>query len=336
MLKMTFGLLASVVLAAAALAALADEAARPAGPAPLVLVDTAGKEQKLKGWKFTAGVTRLSWLAPTPAAAPKKDDGPAKAAPAAAGPEALVVVDEMKIFFLPPVTTFVPLDRVRSVSFDPKMKTMAVRVAAGAKPEDDLTLTCTTAYKVMNKLSLEAEVDRGDAGVAEVSYLGGSLRGNIKEIRFPAAKPPAGKAAPGRPAVVVTKDKTLIKEHKVSDLRPLYQLASGRQKLLPTLMFRKTLRLDVGKIKKLSADDEEGKDVKWQVTPKSGDESTYTLIESPTLEGGETKLLGLLGKIPAGYRRFPVKSISAVYFDAEAAPKEAPKAAKDKEKKCDE
>src|SRR5438105_4660273 len=120
MLKMKRGLLAVLLLAGLGLAVLADEAPKPPEAGTLVLIDAGGKEQKLKAWKFTAGIQRLSWLAPPV----KEEDKPAKdkavdndktdkrrpARPAAVGPEALVVREELKIHFLAGVTTFVPLD----------------------------------------------------------------------------------------------------------------------------------------------------------------------------------------------------------------------------------
>src|SRR4051812_23499444 len=41
----------------------ADEPPNPAEPGTLVVIDAAGKEQKIKAWKFTAGVRALGWLA---------------------------------------------------------------------------------------------------------------------------------------------------------------------------------------------------------------------------------------------------------------------------------
>src|SRR5262245_44898200 len=79
----------------------ADEPAKPAEGAPLIVIDANGKEQKLKTWKFTTGTRPISWLAPP---APKNGDDPkdgdakdgpkdgkAKGKPRqpAAGPEAL-------------------------------------------------------------------------------------------------------------------------------------------------------------------------------------------------------------------------------------------------------
>ncbi len=301
--------------------------AKPAEPGTLLLIDGAGKEQKIKAWKFSAGVRRLSWLAPAeqtekekPTAKDKSalKDNPAEktpARPAAVGPEALVMRDELKFHFLAGVTTFVLVERIRSIAFNYEKDTMTVRVAIGPK-EEEVTLVGTTAYKGINKLTLAAEVDRGDAGIAELTYQGGVPRGNIKEVRFPTPKGVPEK--PGRPAVVVTMDKDVKKTHQVSDLTPLYVLSSGREKTLPTLMFKKTLKIDVAKIKKISVASADSDDIIWQVTQKDGEDSSLTLLESMTVDGGAAKLIGLVGRVPAGYKLFPIKRVNAIEFDTTA------------------
>src|SRR5256885_5795100 len=62
-----------------------------------------------------------------------------------------------------------------------------------------------------------------------------------RAIRFPAPKPPAAAAA-GRAAFVLGEDKKNVQ--KVADLQPLYEFADGTERLLPTLLFKKTLKLD--------------------------------------------------------------------------------------------
>jgi hypothetical protein len=315
------GLLGGLGLCAVA----ADEAPKAAEPGTLVVLDAAGKGQKLKTWEFTAGTRRLSWLAPAP---DKKDPEP-REAPAeegrpgtrakprpAAGPEALEFLDETQIKYLPAVLTLIPLDRIRSIDFDNDKDTMTVRVATGADPEKDEVLTGSTRYRGLNKLILEADVDRGDAGVAAIKLQGGNPKG-IRGIRFP--PPKVGPAAPaGRPAVVTSADGTRKKTHKVSDLQPLYRLAGGGERLLPTLMFKKTLKVDVAKVARIVAPENEGTrdGLAWQVTQKGGEDETLTLLQDITHEGKKAALEGLLGRVPAGYRLFPPSTIAEVKFDA--------------------
>ena len=108
-------------------------------------------------------------------------------------------------------------------------------------------------------------------------------------------------------------------------------------------MFRKTLKLDVGKLKTIVATGDED-DIVWQVTPRNGEESTLTLLTTTKIDGQDAELLGLVAKVPIGYKLFPLRRIVSIAFDTgEAAREELPppnveddKEKKDKEKKKDE
>jgi hypothetical protein len=311
----------SLTLAAAlAVLAAAADAPKPAADGPLVVIDSAGKEQKLKTWKFTAGVRRLSWLAP---AAPPAEEGKAskgRARPAETGPEALEFREENSTPFVEGVMTFVPLDRIRSLDYDPEEKKVTAHVASGPKQGDDAVLTGTTRFERVNKLVIEAEVDKGDLGIAEVRFLGGTARG-IRGLRFPAAKP-AGTLT-GRPAVVTTAGKE-PSTHKVVDLQALYRFATGYRKVAPLLMFKKTLKLDVAKIQKITAASPEDEEGSWQVQMKDGGDEALSLLRVIPLDGQDAQLEGLLGRVPAGYKLFPILTVAEVQFDA-AEPKSEPK-----------
>jgi hypothetical protein len=307
--KCICGLASGIMMVGLALAA-GDEAPPPAaaGAGALVVLDAADREHKVTGWSLTAGTRPLSWLAP----AAKDGDDKGKAKGKRAAPMALVIREELKIHFLAGVVTLVPLDRVRSISFDKEKETMTVRAATSAKPEEDVVLTGTTAYRGINKLTIRAEVDMGKEGVAEVTFQGGVPKG-IKAVRFPEPKVEPGK--PGRPAVVTTLDQDVKKTHKVNDLQALYLFRSGQEKLEPTLMFRKTLKLDLSKLKKITASSEEGEDVVWQVVRKDGGDTTLTLLTNAPLDGQTATLVGLVGKVPAGYVLFPARRIHSIEFD---------------------
>src|SRR5262249_8232628 len=154
-----------------------------------------------------------------------------------------------------------------------------------------------TKYKRINKLVIEAEVDKGELGVAEVKYLGGYPRG-IRGVRFPVPKaaPPVPE---GRRALVVSDEGEKKTTHKIVDLLPLYRLADGSEKLLPMLAFKKTLKVDVDKIKKVAA-----VSGAWQVTLKDGGDETLTLLETVPYEGKQARLLGFVGRVPVGYKLF--------------------------------
>jgi len=302
---------AALALALAATALLvADEAKAPEGK-PLVVVDNAGKELKLKSYTITAGLMRLSWLA-APAEPPPADKGKpkkGKLAPPKDGPEALVIRDAEKINFLEGVTTFVPLAQLKAVDFDAVAKTMTVTAAAG---KDDVKLTGTTSYKGINKVTLEAEIDKGAAGVASVIYQGGVAKPNMKGLRFPEAK---ADPVAGRPATVESSDKGAARTDKVFGLLPLYQLSSGRLVTDPTLLFKKTLRVNVDTVRKIRASKDEGEDTVWNVTLKGEDESGYTLMTSGTIGGQEATLYGLIARVPEGWRLFPIRRVTSITFD---------------------
>ena len=86
MVKIKSGWLAVLLVGGLGLISQADDAPKPAETGTLVVIDAAGKEQKLKSWKFVAGVQRMSWLAPEKAEEkPDKDPTPAKGAPGKKG-----------------------------------------------------------------------------------------------------------------------------------------------------------------------------------------------------------------------------------------------------------
>jgi hypothetical protein len=284
---------------------------KPAG-SPLTLTDVNGKEHKVTDWKWLNGTRRLTWLA-TDKDEPDKEKGKKGKQPAPVGPEAFVIRDDTAINFKTGVVTLIPVDRLRSLSLDTDKKTLTVKVATGGKGED-VSLEGTTRFTDINWFSLEADVDRGDEGIASFKYQGGSAKGNVRSIRFPATKVEAIK--PGRPAVVQTLDKNVKRTHKCSDLMALYAVSGGREKLSPLLMFKKTLKLDVNKIKSIVNAGDDSDDVTWQVAQKGSDETTLTLLERTTIDGQAAQLVGLVAKVPVGFKLFPVRRITSIHFDA--------------------
>jgi hypothetical protein len=307
---------------------VAADAPKPTGDETLVIIDSAGKEQKLKKWSFALGTRRLGWLAPAaPAKEKEKDKGKdAKEddkPKAADGPEALVFREDNSTNFIDGILTFVPLDRIRAIDFDSDKDSATVRVVMGEKADEDEVLTGTTKFEDSNKVTIEAEVDLGDLGLAEKKFLGGVPKG-IHGIRFPAPKP-APAAGAGRPAQITATDKEKT-VHKAADLQPLYKVAGGGERLLPTLMFKKTLKLDIGKVQKLEFLKSTRTDVECQVTLKDGAEHTLTLLRGIPFEGQTATLEGLVGRVPAGYKLFPIHTIAEIQFDeVKAEPKDKPK-----------
>ena len=282
-------------------------------PRAILLVDSAGKEHKLGAYQITAGTRRLGWLG-TEKKAPKE-----KRLAKEEGPEALVVRDDASIRFLEGVVTLVPLTQLRAMRFDNEKNTLTAVVAISAKGKEDVSLTGTTKFKGINKITLEAEVDKGDAGVATLTYQGGVAKGGIQGITFPAPKIEPMK--PGRPAVVVSLDDDVKKTHQVSDLLALYRLPSGTEKLLPTVMFKKTLKLDLAKMKTVNVSADKEADAVWQVQ-KDGEESSLTPLGTLPIDGQTATLVGLVGRVPAGYKLFPMRRVHLIAFDTTEEPKE--------------
>src|SRR5262249_32028733 len=254
------------------------------------------------GWMTSLKVTRDE--------KPRTDKRRPPARPKAEGPEALVFRDENSTDWVKGVLTLIPIDRLRSIDFDNEKQTATVKVAVGEKAENDVELTGTTRFKGTNKLTVEAEVDKGELGVAAVKYFGGTATG-IRAIRFP--NPKAAAAAAGRPAqVIVNLDGKKKATEKVTDLQVLYRMAAG-EKLSPILLFKKTIKLDVAKLQKMAAADSEG--TEWQLTLKKGDEETLTLLEAGEIDGQKVQLEGFLARVPAGYKLFPAAVVAEIQFD---------------------
>ena len=164
-----------------------------------------------------------------------------------------------------------------------------------------------------NKLTVEAEVDKGDLGVAEVKFLGG-VKGGVRAFQFPSAKAVAAVPA-GRPATVMVVEKGDKKNEQTAiDLRPLYVFADGSEKVLPTLFFKKTLKIDIGKVRKLAKGKGEDPD-EWGVTLDGEEEQTFTLLPKPMIDGKTATLAGLVGRVPVGWKLYPMHTIDAVQLE---------------------
>jgi hypothetical protein len=268
----------------------------------LVVVDAAGKEQTLSNYRFTFGTRRLNWLA-----SPENK----------LAPEAVMIRAQNKLIFKDGVVTLIPLDRLRSITFDSDRSLLIVKAATGSTPTDEVTLEGTTAYKGINKITLQADVERGEAGIASLTFQGGVLRGSIRQLRFPSHKVEPIKL--GRPAVVRTREKNLEQTHVVSDLQALYRVAGG-EKRADSLFFHKTLKLNLADIRQIVATGEDSEDLIWQVLPKSGEESTLTLLLQAKLDNQDASLVGLLGQINVGWKLFPVRQVRDIHFDTTEIP----------------
>lgn len=277
----------------------AKEGDQTSSPFPLLLRDNMGKEQKLKSWKWTQGARPLTWLLEETRKTPSPEV-----------PLALEFREENSTAFVNGVITLIPLDRIRALDYNAENDSVSVQVTT-SKPDHNETLKGWTKYRGINKIAIDAEVDKGDLGLAEVKFLGGVSKG-IKGMKFP--NPVLGPPLVGRAATVTVLDKDQKTEIPVHDLRVLYRFIHGGEKLISLLHFKKTLKVDVAQIKKINrADNEEGSDLIWQVTTGNADE-TLTLLQMVTIDEKDAQLVGLLGKVSVGYKLFPPHVIGGIEF----------------------
>jgi hypothetical protein len=274
----------------------------------LVVVDNAGKEHKFKKWKFLSGTERLSWLAPARKTGGEKTGKKGAPPRGLSGPEALVFREEASTDLRVGVLTYVLLDRIRAIDYHKKKQTVTVKVAKPGEDADaEEVLTGSTGFQGVNKLTIEVDTDLGELGVATEKYQGGTAKG-VRSIRFPAPKPPAANKGRAAKVTLADKDKTVL---AVTDLQPLYLLGRREMRRVPTLLFKRTVKIDLAKIGKLAfvESEERGSGLDYTVTLKSGKDHTLTLMNRTSpLDGKAATLLGFVGKVPAGYKFFPLRA----------------------------
>lgn len=285
----------------------------------MTIIDASGKERKLTKWTFIEGTHELTWLAPK--AAPEKEEdkkeepGAKKPAPAQPkGPEALSFREKNSTGFKEGILTFVPLSSLRSITYDYEGKTATAKVATSEKEEDDVVLTGSAAEFVgINTITIQAEVDLGDLGVAELKFRGG-VKDGIQGLKFSDPKPwPAAKGLTSR--ITINDDAAKPDPRKVKNLQVLYTTGTRQQVLSTKLFFRKTIKVDLSKLAGLKKADEVGND--WELTLASGDSQTFTLLDPAMLDNQTVFFGGFIGQVPAGYQLFPKHVIKELKMGGE-------------------
>jgi hypothetical protein len=256
----------------------------------------------LQDARFTSGTRRLAWLAADDKAVKSKN----------AGPEYLEFREDKTPMYKDDVVTFIPVASVSRLDYDHDKK--LVRAAIRQSGAKDLVLIGSTKFIGINKFNLEGSAAKTPLSGA-VRIQDGQL--NVQGVQQPGAKPV--EPPTGRPAVVVIQDKKKT-EHKVHGLTPLYRAGTG-EKLANVLMFQKVGQIDIAKITVLHhlppADKKQAVSHDWEVTQAGDEKQKLTLLESTQLEGGEkATLVGLVGRVPAGYRLFPPNIIAEVRWEA--------------------
>jgi hypothetical protein len=265
----------------------ADDQPKPSSP-EAVVVDAAGKEVTLKKWHISAGTHKLAWL---------EKDGVA--------PEAITFRENNSTLFKDGVVTLIPLDRLESLTYDVEKQTVHAKVAGLAQP-----LEGSIRYKEINQITIEAEVDKGEAGIVELKYKGGQLKGGIRSVKFSSAK--AGPAPAGEKMfITIAEAKQKSAPQAVFQLQALYKVGKEQEKLASFLMFKKTFKLELSQIQSMKVhDNAETKEVECELAFKDGTTQTLTPLTATTLDGKPANLEGLLGVVPAGYRLFPLHTVA--------------------------
>jgi hypothetical protein len=259
----------------------------------LVVVDVAGKEKKVKNWKFSEGTKRLSWVA--------KD-----------APEALEFFQGKIRPLKTSVLTFVPLDSIRRIDFEPQegKQTMTVRVAISDKEADDEILVGPTGWQGFNYVHFTGDVEGGDKN--PMSFEGGVVTDGIRSLRFAAPKP-VGPLPKGRTATVVNNNEK-YPSYTVAGLEALYS-SGGEWKTHPTLYFNDPTKYNLDEIGKFTQMRSGGNN--YQVTLLTGKKSYRTLLtepKGPDFPAGH-QFVGFVGRFAAGYRVFPIVTVGDVVFE---------------------
>lgn len=264
--------------------------------ADLIIIDGAGKEIVLKSWKISAGTRKLDWQA--------------------GAPDVLVFREVNSTTFREGVLTFIPLDRLESLNYDAEKQIVKAKVAGIEQP-----LEGSTRYQGINQIVIEAEIDKGAAGTVELKYRGGPLKGGIRGVKFAGARPgpnPAG----DKTFVVIADGNKKLAVQPVHELQALYRLEKA-EKTLPWIMFKKTFKVELSRIKKMSLREQpDQKAFECDVALDDGSEQTLTLLTAVMADGKPAALEGLVGVVPAGYKLFPMHTMGEISKSEPKAPPE--------------
>jgi hypothetical protein len=278
-----------VAVLVAGLAAAAEDV-------PVVVIDSAGKELKLTGVKWTTGTRRLAWLAD-----PKGETDDARK-----GPLAVEVREPNSTTYQKGVVTLIPAASVEAIRYDYEKLTVSVSVKGRAEP-----VAGTIQYRGFSVVGLE-----GKDGDATVKLAGGVLKTGFKSATFLDAKPlPERKPGGALWGVQIVqpgaKDPTLT----VRNLKVLFTFPGGTEQLLEGLPVRKgdPLKLDAS-VKRLEilATNADTQITVLEVQSSDGPERVV-VVPLTLEEGGRTgTLAGFLGEVDVGWKLFPLHTVKLI------------------------
>lgn len=257
----------------------------------LVILNAAGREEKLNAWHFTTGVRKLGWRGGMPV---------------------LEFREEGSTAYVDGIVTLIPLASLKALVYDPDKKSVsATAQIAGGK---DSTVAGTTRYAGFNHVVIEGEADLGALGAAAVKLSGGVPMG-LRGLRFSSPQP--APEVKGKPATIVADDKDKS-VHRASGLTGLY-MVDGSYRILDELRFKKTVKIGfdlIEKLRRLPLVDKKQTTLDFEVTLTDGAQHNLSLLTRVDIDGKMGQLVGLLGQVPVGYKLFPPHTIGELRFDA--------------------
>jgi hypothetical protein len=268
-------------------------------PKLLVLPHNSEKEVPLVDWRFVQGTRQFSL---------GDDDKIDLKTKKRIAPEYLDFREEKSTTYKNGIFTLIPLASIRKITYDRDKKTVAVAVMTDAA--EDVVVNGLTKFQNTNKLTIEAEgILEGPSGAATMKYQGGIDKG-LQSITFPSPK--AVEKPKGNVGTVTADDKEKSK-HPAYDVQALY-ISEGAYRTAPFLMFKKTVKVDLDKIASvrfMSAESKKQASSDYEVTLKDGNKHTLSLLTTVESDKGKSMtLVGLVGRVPAGYKLF---SLDAIY-----------------------
>ncbi len=280
------------VLVVGSVLALAVQAEEPASES-VDVIDATGKAWKLKNFKPTTGVRRLSWLGE------------------AVAPLALELRETHSTTFAKGIITLVPITSLESIRYDYDKKSVSVQVRGQGEP-----LVGSLQYKGVNALGFEAESE-GVVG----KFAGGVPATGIRSIAFSNARPLPARTSAGTNWVVqivqpTAKDPTV----RVRNLKPLFAFSNGGEVLLEALPIRKAEALSFTgtglKRLEMLAVDPNTHFAAVEVSSAVGPERVLAVPLTLEQDKKIGTLVGLLGEVDAGWKLFPLHTIRTIALEA--------------------
>lgn len=274
-------------------------AQQPPKAAQAIVVDTEGQETALQQVEWSGNVRRLAWLADPNAA---DEDG-------RRGPLALVIREPHSTTLTQGVLTFVPVRSLAAVEFDYDRQFVTYRIQGLQQ-----ALTGTLQYRGINTFTLAGLTAAGEKRTFSGGVRGGKMSA-IRSVTFPQAQPlqrPREGLAWNVQILQPTANDPLV---PARNLKPLFALAGGRERLRDALPLRKAEPLPFGPQLlrwEMLAHDPNTHHAAAEVTLAGQGERLVVIPLTLPEEGQTAQLLGLLGETDAAWKLFPLHTIRVI------------------------